>query len=130
MAVHPASIHYYKRSSLGKLRPEDPEAHRGHCLPLLPSGPDGVCKPLLHRLRSSTPPQRVSLVARRDLLLGVQPRYSGLRVQGTASSPLSTATSFKPKNKKRRGWDLNPRDRNCLLALQASAFGQTQPPLH
>jgi hypothetical protein len=53
---------------------------------------------------------------------GIKPRYSGLRVQGTATSPSSTAKSIKW----RRERDSNPRDRVLphLLAFQASAFDQ------
>ena len=53
---------------------------------------------------------------------GIQLRYSGLRIQGTANSPSSTAKS----KKWRRERDSNPRDRVMphLLAFQASAFDQ------
>ena len=48
---------------------------------------------------------------------GVRPRYSGLRVQGTATSPSSTA---KRKFQWRKGWDSNPRGSfNRPHALQA-----------
>ncbi len=43
----------------GQLRPGTPTAHRGNCLPLLPSGPDGVHKPRLRRTWPSTPPSSV-----------------------------------------------------------------------
>ncbi len=48
---------------------------------------------------------------------GIRPRCSGLRVQGTASSPSSTTVDMLPhkqqKVKWRRGWDSNPR---CIAA--------------
>ena|GEM_PF-1833092 len=54
---------------------------------------------------------------------GIQPCYSGLQVQGTATSPSSTT---KVKQKWRRERDSNPRDKVLprLLAFQASAFVQ------
>ena len=74
---------------------------------------------------------------------GIRPRYSGLRVQGTARSPSSTTETYwamyalrccsapadlcRPGAIWRRGRDLNPRDRfeARLLALQASAFSHS-----
>src|SRR5205814_6540293 len=76
-----------KRARLGS---GAPAAHDDCRLPLLPSGSDGVRGPALHRTQSSTPRH-----ARCDRDAGpregIQPRWSGLRVQGTASSPPSTA---------------------------------------
>src|SRR5439155_632177 len=67
-----------------------PAARDDARLPLLPSGSDGVRGPAVHRTRSSTPRH-----ARCDRDAGpregIQPRWSGLRVQGTAGSPPSTA---------------------------------------
>jgi hypothetical protein len=74
-----------------RLRPGNPTAHERVCGPLLPSGPGGVGRfssrgaqpssPLLGA-QSNTPAPRA----------GIPPRWSGLRVQGTATSPPSTAT--------------------------------------
>jgi hypothetical protein len=70
-----------------------PAARSDDRLPLLPSGSDGVHGPFLHRTRSSTPPRacRIRDAGPRE---GIQPRWSGLRVQGTASSPPSTTMTM------------------------------------
>jgi len=66
-------------------------APEGYHLGLLPSGPDPVRRPPPHRTQPSTPAgETVPLTAAPQE--GIQPRYSGLRVQGTASSPSSTTT--------------------------------------
>src|SRR5712692_11530993 len=76
-----------------RLRPGFTAARDGDRLPLLPSGPDGVHGPRLHRTRSSTPrdARRTRDAGPRE---GIQPRWSGLRVQGTASSPPSTPVTI------------------------------------
>jgi hypothetical protein len=78
--------------AVGKLRSGDPAAHEMACLPLLPSGPDGVRRVPLRRTRPSTPrhdrPPRGTAPR-----AGIQPRCSGLRVQGTAGSPPSATGS-------------------------------------
>ena len=75
-------------SQLGPGRPAAPGADH---LWLLPSGPDQVHGAPPRRTRPSTSldedsPRKTSPPE------GIQPRCSGLRVQGTASSPPSTAT--------------------------------------
>jgi hypothetical protein len=53
---------------------------------------------------------------------GVQPRYSGLRVQGTASSPSSTTASILPRRRavvsrrirRRKNWDVGELSDPCL----------------
>jgi hypothetical protein len=67
-----------------------PAAHKNDCVPLLPSGPDGVGRFSLRGSWHSTP---LPAADRSETTLpqpGIRPRYSGLRVQGTASSPPST----------------------------------------
>ena len=63
---------------------------------------------------------------------GVRSRYSGLRVQGTASSPPSTTvtmvTDDPPKVKWRRGWDSNPRS-IAAYAISNRAESATLAPL-
>ncbi len=78
-----------------------PAARSDDRLPLLPSGSDGVHGPFLHRTRSSTPPRvnRIRDVGPRE---GIQPRWSGLRVQGTASSPLSTTVTMVSRDRIQR----------------------------
>gem|GEM_PF-4416557 len=74
-----------------QLRPGTPAAPEGILLPLLPSGPDGVRGPSPRRTQPSTPRlhDRLGSLGPRA---GIRPRWSGLRVQGTASSPSSTAS--------------------------------------
>jgi len=57
--VHPPSTFQFRPSPDYELRSGEPAAHRGCCLPLLPSGPDGVHKPRLRRTWPSTPFNRV-----------------------------------------------------------------------
>jgi len=77
---------------IARLRPGRPTAPEGGRLPLLPSGPDGVHGPSLRGTRPSTSSDGVGGGDRRPRP-GIQPRCSGLRVQGTASSPPSTAAA-------------------------------------
>src|SRR5579859_5303161 len=74
-----------------RLKPGCSTAPRACRLPLLPSGPDGVHRAPPRRTRLSTS-DRPAVVGRPGLEYGIRPRCSGLRVQGTASSPLSTIT--------------------------------------
>ena len=77
----------YRRSWL---RPSDLAAHGRFRLMLLGSPPD-----MVHRrpLRKTKPSTLLAAVRRYTGYpgAGVRPRYSGLRVQGTAGSPTSTA---------------------------------------
>ncbi len=97
-AVHPLSIVRPKRIACMRLRPGELAAHGSTCLPLLPSGPDGVHKVPLHETRSSTPLASPLTFRRKRPRVGIRPRYSGLRVQGTATSPPSTAKRNTSKN--------------------------------
>jgi hypothetical protein len=72
-----------------RLQPGSPTAPEGGRLPLLPSGPDGVHEPSLRGTRPSTSDE-VVVGERRRPRPGIQLRCSGLRIQGTASSPPST----------------------------------------
>ena len=72
-----------------------PTAHGMACLPLLPPGPDGVRRVPLRGTRPSTP--HVGRLPRGTApRAGIQPRCSGLRVQGTAGSPPSAAMGSLP----------------------------------
>ncbi len=105
-----------------RLGPGAPAAHDNDRLPLLPSGSDGVRGPPLHRTRSSTPRH-----ARCDRDAGpregIQPRWSGLRVQGTASSPPSTALRWYEKVRAAERAGFEP------ASLSATRFpsGRTRP---
>ena len=59
--------------------------HRAHHLSLLPSGPDEVRECLLRGVRSD-----ITWGFQKYPKEGVQPRISGFRDEGTASSPPST----------------------------------------
>ena len=91
LAVHPPSTTTirvpYRCDQLGPGRSAAPGEQR---LTLLPSGPDVVHASPLRGTRSSTPiaPLASTIRGPRE---GIQPCWSGLQVQGTASSPPSTA---------------------------------------
>src|ERR1700687_413883 len=99
-----------------------PAARDDDRLPLLPSGSDGVRGPELHRTRSSTPRH-----ARCDRDAGpregIQSRWSGLRVQGTASSPPSTARRWYENSRSAERAGFEP------ASLSATRFpsGRTRP---
>ena len=89
---------------------------------LLPSGSDTVQKTPSRETRPSTPltgagPHKPNPPA------GIRPCYSGLQVQGTATSPPSTA-NIKIKMAEREGFEPSRRFQYRLLAFQASAFSQ------
>jgi hypothetical protein len=88
--VHPASIESQPHHGIARLQPGCPTAPEGDRLPLLPSGPDGVHRPSLRGTRLSTSDEFPWEAEARRPRPGIQPRCSGLRVQGTASSPPST----------------------------------------
>src|SRR5687767_9826844 len=92
-----------------------PTAHERVALPLLPSGPGGVRRFSLRGAQPSTPPHE-SHSTRTALGRGFNPARADCGLQGTATSPSSTAT-WKPVVRAfafrwRRGWDLNPRHRD------------------
>src|SRR3990172_9585440 len=91
--VHPLSIRTPQASPGSRLRLGLPAAPEAYYLPLLPSGPDGVRSASPRRAGSSTPLARTVPTAPGPRA-GIQPRYSGLRVQGTASSPSSTTSGY------------------------------------
>src|SRR6266513_5921878 len=92
VTVHPPSTNGGLGRSLGRwLRPGTPAAPASACLPLLPSGPDGVHKLASRGTRPSTP-RAEGCSGPSGPRAGIRPRWSGLRVQGTASSPPSTVT--------------------------------------
>jgi len=72
-----------RRIRCRRLRPGVPAAHETADVPLLPSGSGGVGQISLRRTQPSllrAPAGSWSTASRR----GIQPRWSGLRVQGTA----------------------------------------------
>src|SRR4030065_604836 len=91
--VHPLSIRAPRACPDSQLQLGLPAAPEAYYLPLLPSGPDGVRSASPRRAGSSTPLSRAVPTAPAPRA-GVQPRYSGLRVQGTASAPSSTTAGY------------------------------------
>ena len=73
------------------LRPGNPAAPASARLPLLPSGSDGVRRLASRGTRPSSLRAR-GVPGPHGPRAGIRSRWSGLRVQGTASSPPSTAT--------------------------------------
>lgn len=80
------------------LQPGNPVAPTDNRLWLLPSGPDQFHGSAPHRTQPSAPLSQTVPKTVRALRVGVQPRYSGLRVQGTASAPLSTTEVIVPQD--------------------------------
>ena len=97
MAVHLSSKLYYKRYRHSLLKPGTLAAHESDRLPLLPSGPHGVHGLPLRKTRLSTP-----LMAGRlhsiEPRTGINPAIADCRLQGTATSPFSTANTYLIKN--------------------------------
>ncbi len=90
--MHQPSISALQLTPASQLRPGSLAAPGDYYLPLLPSGPGGVHSSPPRKTQSSTPLDRSSPEKQKPRA-GLQPRYSGSRVQGTASSPSSTAQS-------------------------------------
>ncbi len=101
-------------------------AHVRLCVPLLPSGSDGVGRFTLHRARAPDVvigrPNPDSRAPRE----GIQPCYSGLQVEGTANSPPSTAKIISNVNRSRVGGEGGIRTHGAVThthAFQACSFG-------
>jgi hypothetical protein len=117
-AVHRLSISAFQLTPVSRLRPGNLAAPGEDYLPLLPSGPDGIHSSPPRKTRPSTPLDRSS-PGKQKPRTGIQPRYSGSRVQGTASSPSSTTHShttmashtfqdYRPKLRRRISGSGNP----------------------
>src|SRR3990170_6507443 len=96
--VHPLSIPAPRACPDSRLQLGLPAAPEAYYLPLLPSGPDGVRSASPRRAGSSTLLIRAVPTAP-EPRAGIQPRYSGLRVQGTASSPSSTTAAILSRSR-------------------------------
>ena len=88
--MHPSSIPPSGLPRASWLQPDNSAAHQETFLPLLPSGSDGVQKLLIAQNPVFSATLLRSNKRCEDLWMGIQSRYSGLRVQGTAISPSST----------------------------------------
>lgn len=86
------------------LRPGCLTAPVGVPLVLLPSGPDTVREPTLRKTRSSTP-LTMTRPHKSYPRVGIQPSYSGLLVQGTATSPSSTVIDLQFLMAERAGFE-------------------------
>src|SRR3972149_6170915 len=82
-------------SPRSRLRSGTPTAPEKVALPLLPSGPSGVRRFSLRGAQPSTPP-REAHSTRRSLERGFNPAVADCGLQGTATSPSSTATLYVP----------------------------------
>ena len=115
---------------LGPGRSAAPDDDR---LVLLPSGPDTVRGSPLRGTRSSTSHRRAAFERRRPRE-GIQPCWSGLQVQGTASSPPSTAREGYPvgvpgasqAGHRRRSWPKRTRA-GCEVAEPRRRSGRRRP---
>jgi len=87
--VHLLSVPMVQITFASQLHPGTSMSPGESYLPLLPSGPDGVHSSPPHRTQISPPLSRKQPYTSKSQA-GIQPRYSGFRVQGTASSPPST----------------------------------------
>ena len=94
------SIPFPEAPTRRKLRPSFLAAPESNRLPLLPSGPDGVHGLSPRKTQPSTPLTTQQPSRNKNLTESCQPRYSGLRVQGTASSPSSTTSFLMLRNAK------------------------------
>ena len=74
-----------------RLRSGTPTAHERNVLPLLPSGPGGLRRDSLRGAQPSTP-SHVAHSTRTALEREFNPAIAGCGLQGTATSPSSTAT--------------------------------------
>src|SRR3989442_7147191 len=122
-----------------RLRPGTPTAYERVALPLLPSGPGGVRRFSLRGAQPSTP-SREAHSTRTTLEREFNPARADCGLQGTATSPSSTATlhymRFEPhlspkrqtggsrcdaapttESKRGRGGGLDPRDAFCVLTI-------------
>jgi len=86
VTVHPPLSDAHTGLPRAGLRPGTPATPASDRLRLLPSGPDRVHELTSRRTWPSTPSLR-RLPYDRSPRAGIQPRWSGLRVQGTAGSP-------------------------------------------
>ena len=134
MVVHPLSIGragLLRLASSGQAPLRHPGVTTYRCfLPDL-TGFVGSCRagPSLHRRLAFAVPTRHQPRG------GIRPRYSGLRVQGTASSPSSTTknmipqpSSFVKQTAERAGFE--PARACALHDFQSCALGQAMRPLH
>ena len=99
MIVHLPSIRPPKGRYDGRLQPEHSAAHAQTCLPLLPSGPDGVRAPNIAQGPTINTARRSTLLKRPYLGQEFDPAIADCGLQGTASSPSSTITHYKGYSK-------------------------------
>ncbi len=115
MAVHPLLMSTGRLTADSLLRSGNPTAPRGGCLPLLPSGPAGIRRPLPRRTQPSTPlgrgsPDMRHLEGEFDPAIADCGYRAPLapRLARPCLSYLGTLRLSSPEQQ-RRGRDLNPR---------------------
>jgi hypothetical protein len=91
MAVHLLLTFTSGRCLSSQFEPDIPAAHANDCLPLLPSGPDGVYRFVLRRIQPSSLPISGLTPQMKGLKQGFNPARADCGLQGTATSPPSTA---------------------------------------
>lgn len=102
--MHLPSNNDFRANHRRLLRPGYLTAPAGIPLVLLPSGPDTVREPTLRKTRSSTSLTMTS-PHKSYPKVGIQPSYSGLLVQGTATSPSSTVIDLNITMAERAGFE-------------------------
>ena len=80
--VHPPSNRPVSEYTSRQLQPGSPAAHGRGRLPLLPPGPDGVRRSHVAQDLTFNAAHSHTDDTRSNLSMGIQPRYSGLRVTG------------------------------------------------
>ena len=80
-----------------RLRPDILTAHNSYCLPLLSSESDGVHRPLLRKIRSSTPLEMGLTLHITGLRREFNPAIADCGLQDTAAFPSSTANPLYSK---------------------------------
>ncbi len=84
-------VDFMRRPDGALFRPGTFAARLHFRMPLLSSEPDGVCGSRLHETQPSIQSIPPLLTPKQLLSRGIEPRYSGFRVQGAANSPLGAA---------------------------------------
>ena len=117
-----------------QLRSGTPTAHERNVLPLLPSGPGGIRRDSLRGAQPSTP-SRAAHSTRTALEREFNPAIAGCGLQGTATSPSSTAKSYaKSHGLTARPWSAGAlRRRRQVQNLMAEGVGfepTVQLPVH
>src|ERR1051326_8299099 len=105
-----------------------PTAHERGALPLLPSGPGGVRRFSLRGAQPSTPPHEAHST-RNALGRGFNPARADCGLQGTPTSPASTATSVKGTRSMAERAGFEPAIRLPVYGISSAAPSAARSPL-